>query len=408
MGFTYTVADLKSDLTSVLHGTSLNKVQDVDGMIERAASTLLLDVDPQETKRITQITSPIFNQVYDYALPVDLKGTKFLDIRPQANRTLLDLYLQTYGQAFDISKTYTLQPQATIQFNSGLKTIRIDNNLLIEGLMLNSADTISGNGLWVASDGATNLTQNDLQFTDGVASSISFDTLAGHTTAVLTNSTMTPLDMTNGYLQAHQFLYTFLNPASKFTSVQLRFGSSASDYYRETFTMTQSGTSFANGWNLLSGDWATATVVGSPDITKISYLQVIWTYNSTVITDVCLNQIWSRLGIISEMAYYSKYLFQDTSTHAFQEGITADTNIINLDTESRNLLTLLAAYYMTQQVQGLDALFYDANFFLGEYNKALAMYKSQYKSEWQKPRSQYYTMQPNSNRFWSGGNRYNY
>lgn len=408
MAFSYTVGNLKTDLTAVLHGTTLNKVQSVNPLIQRAASTLLIELDPQETIRISQLTSPIFNQVYDYTLPVDLKGNGIIDIRPQANRTLLDRYLQEYNQAFDLQKAFTLQPNATIQWNSGSKSIRIDNNLLLSGIMLNSADTIVGNGTWVASGGATNLRQNNLQFTDGVASSICFDTLASSSPAILTNSTGQAQDLTDGYLQAHQFLYSFMNPASKFTSIELRFGSDASNYFKETFTQTQSGTSFANGWNLCDGDWANATVVGSPDITDIDYLQVRWVYDGTVITDVGLNQIWSRLGVISEIEYYSKYLFQNASTGAFQETITDDSNIINLDTETRNVLFFLVGKYAVQQIQGLDALFYDANDFAGNYQTTLTAYKSRYKSQLQKPRSTYYYLPARSNTDWAGGNRYNY
>lgn len=76
MSFSYTVTQLKSDLTSALHGTTLNKVQNVNGMIQRASADLLLEVDPMETKRIVPLFTPIFNKVYDYALPSDLKGNK--------------------------------------------------------------------------------------------------------------------------------------------------------------------------------------------------------------------------------------------------------------------------------------------------------------------------------------------
>jgi len=70
--------------------------------------------------------------------------------------------------------------------------------------------------------------------------------------------------------------------------------------------------------------------------------------------------------------------------------VTDDSNLINLDTESYNLLLNLVAYYSLQQQQGLDAQFYDGNFFLQEYTQALAAYKAMYKSEIQKPQSTYY------------------
>jgi hypothetical protein len=68
-----------------LHGTTLSQVENISGVFNRAARQLLLDIDPQETKRIEQLASPIFYQVYDYAPPADLKGQKIIDIFPQVN-----------------------------------------------------------------------------------------------------------------------------------------------------------------------------------------------------------------------------------------------------------------------------------------------------------------------------------
>ncbi len=389
-----------------MHGTTLNKVQSVNSLIQRAASTLLLELDPQETIRIATLSSPIFNQVYDYALPVDLKGTKIIDIRPQANRTLLDRYLQGYNQDFSINKGYVLQPNFTVQFSTGQKIIRIDNNLLISGILLNQADTVAGNGLWVASGNASDLEQNNLQFVAG-ASSLQFDISAGPGTAILTNSTMNSLDCSGQNNQGQIFFYTYLPVAANFSTIQIKWGTDASNYWTQILNTTNVGTAFENGWNLLQANWETATVVGSPDNTKVGYLQIIWSYTGGAQDGVGLNSIYSRLGVISEIEYYSKYLFQDSVTRAFLETITSDSNIINLDTETRMLIFFLTGKYAVQQVQGLDALFFDSNDFTGNYENALAKYRAQYKSQWQKPRSTYYNLPNPSNKNYMG-NRYNY
>lgn len=404
----YSVSNLKTDIQNSLHGTSLNKVQGINQLIQRAGNHLLLDVDPMETIRIVQMASPIFNSVYDYAVPTDLKGTKIIDIRPQANRTVLDRYIGGYNQDFDINKTYALQPNYTIQMNQGVKTVRIDNNLLVNGILLNQADTITGNGTWSASGGATNLRQDNLQFISGAQSSIEFDTLSGQSTATLTNTTMQAQDLTQHLNQSQIFFWTYLPTAANVTSVQIKWGSDASNYWTQTLTTNQQGNAFANGWNLLQANWATATKTGSPDVTKINTIIVIWTYNSTVMSGFRLNSIYSRLGTIMEMEYYSKYLYRDSITGAFQETITDDTNLINLDTETHNLLYLLSGVYVVQQIQGLDAMFFDSNFFEQKYQDARTMYKQTFKSQWSKPKSTYYSMPRPSNRKQIGGNRYNY
>lgn len=407
MASNYTVGQLKTDLENSLHGTTLNKVQGVNQMIQRAASTLLLDVDPLETIRLVTLATPIFNSVYDYALPNDLKGTKVIDIRPQANRTLLDRYVQGYNQDFDVAKSYTLQPNFTINYANGIKTIRIDNNLLPIGAVLNQANTISGDGLWTTGGNANNLTQDNLNFVVG-ASSLSFNISASGSTAFLVNSTNPPLNLSNQINQSNIFFYTYLPTGSDFTSIEIQWGSSSSNYWTQTMTGTQEGTVFQNGWNLIDAEWKTATQVGSPDVTNITYLKVIWNYNGTQQTAVRLNGIDSQLGAISQIEYYSKFIFRDSITGLFQEYITDDSNLINLDTETRNLLYLLSGFYMAQQVQGLDGMFFDSNWYQQNYQKALAEYRAQFKSQWQKPRSTYYGLPNPSNKQWFNGNRYNY
>lgn len=406
MSFTYTIQRLKGDLTAALHGTTLNRVQNVNGMIERAASDLLLELDPQETKRTAELASPIYNKVYDYYLPVDLKGTKIIDIRPQANRTLMDRYVQQYSQDFSIGKDYVMNPNFAIKYNSGYKTIRISNNLLIEGICLDNASTITGNGTWILSGDSSNLREDPLNFIDGETSSLEFD--IDGTTASLTNTLNESMDCSGQDNQSQIFFFTYLPTASAFSTIQIKWGSDSSNYWTQILNSTNVGTSFQDGWNLLSADWKDASRVGTPDNSDIKYIQVTWTFSGAAQTGVRLNSVYSRLGVISEIEYYSKYIFQDSTTGAFQETITDDSNIINLDTESRNLLYLLSGIYMTQQVQGVDAMFFDSNHFDQRYAKDLALYKAQYKSEWQKPRSTYYGMPNSSNKRFYNGNRFSY
>jgi len=71
------------------------------------------------------------------------------------------------------------------------------------------------------------------------------------------------------------------------------------------------------------------------------------------------------------------------------ETVTADTNTINLDTESYNLLVNQCGILMAQQNQGSDATF-DVNFFRQAYLDGVRMYKSRYKSEILPPQQSYY------------------
>lgn len=475
----YNILRLKQDLTGVIHGTTLNKVVNLNGVINRAARQVLQDIDPQETKRILQFATPIFESVFTYYLSPDVKGNGIVDIRPQVNRFPGQVFNQDYSQQFSLSILSSLANQFNIQWNQGVRTILVNAPLLNTGVIVNYASSLTTNGTWAVGGDATALEVNPINFlagggallfdlvptgfgglktftittggtgysnatyptsggtgtggtvtvttTGGVVTGVSVTTVgSGYQIGdVLTvvgganNATLTITDLTyTGYLEtsnqqavdledfvnfATWFLYTFLpntSAANVFDSVELRFGSSATDYYKVSTTETQAATAFENGWNLLSYLWSSATQVGTVDSSAITYLRVTWTYDGTAQYGVMLNDVASRLGQIMEYVYYSKYMFRDAITGAFQETVTDDSNLINLDTDSYNILFNQVAYLVAQQLQGLDAEFFDANFFLQNYQQDVQRYKGLYKSEKQKPRQPYYGLpKPSYNAF---------
>lgn len=397
----YSVQTLKNDLTGVLHGTQLNQIQNLDGVIDRAARQLLLDVDPQETKRTVEFTTPIYNSVYDYAIAADVKGNKIIDIRPQVRRLPSDIWLQSYNQNFDIWKqnVFTSPDMFTMNFDTGVKTIKINAPFLNAPVIINSADSITNNGTWAASGTASSLAVDNTNYVQGAAS-LMFNATTG--TAILTNSTMSSVDLSEVENQSSIFVWVYAPTGSNLRAVELRWGSDSSNYYIFTVVKNQQGNSFNDGWNLCQFPWSSAVTVASPDSSAIDYVRVAMAFTASA-TAAHLNEINSTLGTVLEYEYYSKYLFRDATTGAFQETVTDDSNLINLDTESYNMLFNLVAFYATQQQQGADALRYDGNFFGSAYVQAIQRYKNMYKSETQKPVSTYYYMQNNRyNRFGSG------
>lgn len=398
----YSILNLKSDLQGVLHGTTINQITGINTLISRAARQLILDCDPMETKRISPISGTVFNEVWDYSVPVDLKGDKVIDLFPQVNRYPTDLWGQVYNQFFDRTKGLPWSVDMfTILFNSSLKSMRINAPFLLPPITLDTCDAI---GNWTASGGATGLTLDNVNYVS-TAGSLRFNLSAGQSSGTLSETLTSPIDLSAHLNQSTLFIYTYLPTPSAVSSVILKWGTDSSDYYQVTATTTQQLTAFQTGWNLLPFPWLGATVVGSPNPSQINYLSVTWNYNSTLQTAVRLDNINSNLGSILNIEYYSKYLFRDAITGSYQETVTDDSNLVNLDTDSYNLLMFLSAHYCMQQQQGLDALFYDGSFFQEKYNSALTRYMALYKSEIQTPQSVYYKM--NKGGYGLFGNRWN-
>jgi hypothetical protein len=395
----YSIQDLKNDLIGAIHNTTENQITNLNGVIDRAARQLLLDCDPQETKRTLEFVNPIFNSVFDYPIAPDVKGNALIDIRPQVRRIPRDIWTQAYNQEFDVAKEnlYASEDMFTLNFNSGLKTIRINAPFLNPPVIINQADNLTNNGAWVNSyaGSATNLRIDNTNFVAGTGA-LTFDYIGSGGPEIM-NSTMTPVDLSLVENQSRIFCWIYIpTNASNVLSLEIDFGSNPNDGWDSgVISTTNEGTAFQNGWNLIGFDWSSTTPFGTPNSSAINYFQIYFQLAvDAPITGLKVNGIDSILGTILEYEFYSKYLFRDAITGAFQEKVTDDSNLVNLDTESYNLLFNLTTFLAVQQQQGLDAMFYDGNFFGEAYQDSLAKYKARYKSELQKPQSAYYRMPP--------------
>lgn len=392
---TYSINDAETELQGMAHGTTLNSVVDLFGCFNRAARRVMEDVDPQETKIIAAMPSPIYNGVFDYPLFTDVKGNKVIDLYPQANRTLLDNYEQRYNKDFDLYKNISVKADFTPRYSNAIRTVRINASNLVNGIQVNDAAAPSDNGNWLTSGNASNPQQNSLFFSDGAASSLQItlnQTGVPASAGFVTNSSMVPVDLTQNYQNnAMNFFQVYIPNASAFTSLSFKLGSSANAYYHtDTITTNAMGFALQTGWNLISVPFASMSIQGVPNISAINYIQVGFVYNGTLQNQVLLNQFYSRIGVLFNMEYYSKYLFRDAMTGVFQEKVTDVSNVINLDTDGYNLFLFATGGEITQQVQGVDALFYDSTQFEQRYQASLSTYKAKYKSEIIKPQSNYY------------------
>lgn len=385
----YNITTLLNDITSVIHGTTANKIPNVYGIINRSARAVLLDVDPKETTRIVSL-GQVFNDTFDYALPADVKGDRIIDIRPQAGRTPSDIFVQDYSQTFDANKQTSFTNSIFTQWNTGIKTLRIEAPTLTSPTSLTDTGSTTN---WAVTTGASNLTLDSTNFVAG-SGALKFDLLAGSASGYIENQSLSPVDLTSHMNVSTLFLWIYLPTGTAVTSIDLRFGSSNVNYYNYTVTTTQQGLTFQNGWNLLAFPWVSATKTGTPVVSAMKYVRVTFNYNSTLQTGVKIDSLTSTLGYIFEIQYYSKFLFRDPSTNAFQESVVdiTDVNkIINLDTDSYNLLFNKTAFFVSQALQGADAE-YDSTVWDKEYQLALARYKALNPSEAMKKAESYYKM----------------
>lgn len=383
----YSITDLKTDLAGIVSATNLNAIPNLTYLINRTARKVVGDIDLAECKRIVPMTSPVYGQVYNYALPSDLNSNRIIDIRPASESISASNQFNNFSSLFtrdfmSIKQSGTMN----VEWNQGTKSLRLSASIG-NATVINGINSITSNGTWALGGTGTNLSVDNVNFLSGGAS-LKFDTTVG-TSAYLENSTMTAVDLSNMLNTGAQFLYVYL-PTTAITNVILRWGSSATDYYEQTATAQQDGTIFVQGWNLLQFNWNGATVVGSPVDTAINYSRITLNYPSNTLTGVRVNNLVSQLGEIFDLEYYSNAIFRDSITGAFKVKTTSDNDLLNLDVDSYNIFLNMLGDYANQSIGGETAQ-YGSSYYKNEYALDKRRYLQKWPSEAIFPRTAYWT-----------------
>ena len=387
-----TIAQVKTKITSRLHGTTLNKISDFYTICQDAAELMLSRIDPTETTRSASLTNPVYDEVYDYALPTDFKSPA--DLVRQANGDNINnsTLQRTFAREFVNRKKNN---QFAILWRDAVQFLRF-SSVINPPLVIDRADSLTENGAWAVGGNASNLTLDTINFIAG-----------------------------SGSLKAD------VSSAGALVNVIIRIGNDSSNYFHRTVTAGHFE-AFKQGWNLLRFDISGMTEVGSVDMSAIDYVRVTVTYNTnqtayyektltnavdmsdnydtdgaiflytffdsiTSLTLLRLDNIVAGLGTLFDITYYSNYLFR-TSGGTWIDKPTVDSDIVNLSPVSYKIFEAEISRIITQQVEGAMGIFdytYWNNMLEGEdgtgENTGLyADYLSQFPSERLEGSTEYY------------------
>jgi len=373
----YTVAEAKDDLKGMLHGTNLNDITGIDDLLERAGRKVLAELDPAETRRISNLADAIHNNIYQYVVPTDLKGNKIIDIRPQANRNPSDSMRQFVGKEFGKYKDL-IGEMMSVRHDDGTKFLKMSRKEGPYPALLNGFNSLTDNGTVAVVATAANLAVNTKFSLEG-GKSVEFDIVASGDGIQVTG--MTAVDLSTHDEESDHFVSFYAEDVSNITSVTPVWGNDlTANYWTGVAQTTQSnGDAFRNGWNTVKVPWSTATETGTVDPAAIDSLKLTFVTTGAV-SKVRVDQWQSSVGEIMEIEYYSRFMFR-SSAGVWSEDISDDSDIVNLETDAYNIFLYEAAIMGAQQVMGADGAS-DINFFKGELHgtgNQLGLYK-RYKS----------------------------
>lgn len=378
-----------SELKAAVNGRLHNKI----ALLADARQTLnngvrdCLSVDLRSTKRKASLSPNLFNEIYQYTCPTDLKANKIISLTPQTMvRDLHQEWELTSEDEFDRRKDTDTNLLAFSDRDFTRKLL-VSYNADDNGFVVSTLDALTGGGSWALFGDGTNLTVDNDQYVKGSAS-INWDiSAAGGTTAGIQASDIPTFDLTDYASAGSVFVWAWITSATNLTNFIIRLGSDSSNYYSMTATTTNEGLAFAAGWNLLRFDFSGKTPTGTPDDDACDYAAIYMTKTAGKIseTDYRFDHIIVKSGQIFDLIYYSKYLWQNSSG-TYLEDSTADTDLLNADTEEYNLIIEKCTEWAAREIRESE----DAIFASQRFDKLVKEYRRNYRSERIAPQNTYY------------------
>jgi hypothetical protein len=375
----FTVAQIDEHLIGMGHSGTLNKIRNKEAMYERAASIFTTRVKTLEMMRLAALSSVVHDDYYDYALPSDFGS--LLDVTPQDDRQKWDaLYRLPAGQ-FDLRKAIG-DRTISIEGREGTKMARI-NWRSRKGKLLNAMDDYDGNGTWIAVGGTTGIETDTITKFTG-AGSVRFDLAA--TGNGISNIGMDVVDMTDEDEVADIFVPLYIPTAAALaaiTSVTAIWGNDITTaFWTSTAVTTQAdGSALRVGWNILKFSWATATETGTVAPATIDSMKFTFVTTGAV-ANLRLDNIVFTIGRAFDIKYYTKFLFKNATTGAYQSkpttGSTDDYVLVDNDTLPMFLFELLSV--MAHQVEGSDSAF-DMEYAAAQLKDLYPHYKGQFPNQ---------------------------
>lgn len=205
--------------------------------------------------------------------------------------------------------------------------------------LFNGCDSLTENGDWVISGDGSSLAVDEEIYVQGTASLRFTITGSGGTTTLTCTSMDTPFDMTD-FLTEGRFVLDLGCPSTNttaITSVRVRLGSDASNYYQMTATTRHRGDTILTSFGKISFETASKTTTGTPTDTAIDYVQVLITHGTTGIDGTYrLDDMFFTKGVFYRIPYYSRNNIK-SAAGVYKRAITADDDTLLCPSEMNGL-----------------------------------------------------------------------
>lgn len=359
----YARSNLFTDVSAIV--TSSVAASDFNAMANKAIRDMFAEIDIRSSIRKTALSPNLFDDIFEYTAPTDLKGDKLIDIKPQIKRGRFDEWIlrdptefdrkkedhrtDMYGDPIELNNSQWLGDNiCAVDTYDFVRKVLVSRPIDDKQIVISEFDSV---GSWVALGDAESIEANADDYVKGNMS-VKYDiSSAGGTTAGLQNSSLTSTDISDYIGTGSAFIWAYITSATNITNFILRIGSSASAYYSMTATSDNAGNAFRAGWNLIRFSFSGKSTTGSPDATACDYAAIYMTKAEAKTDEQGYRFDWLvlKLGDHYDLQYYSKYGWQ-TAAGVFIENATQDTDKLNVDTDEYDMAVVKTAEYCERYI----------------------------------------------------------
>ena len=356
----YTRTNLQDRLNSMIGGKN-GQLLSLENLFNSAVRYVLTDMDLRGTKRNAVLAPNLFNDIYDYTLPTDTK--KIIDILPQTERGEMTEWDLVSEEEFDRKKN-RLDNLVAISDDDMVRRLKISRRVSDRAVILGRLESPTGDGdTWSAFGGVvdTDIKKDGDNYVKGIASlRFSGDGSNGDTNAGIQNKGLDAEDLSEYLATGSIFVRGRLTTGdTNIKQLNVRIGSDTSNYYQISDSTTNENTAFETGWNLVRLDLSGKSTTGTPVDTAIDYVAAFWSKDSDAHssdTDYAFDHIEIKKGIIHYLLYYTRYVWQTTTTAVYKENSTAATDTLSLYNDEVELVLAKAYELASIELKDKDGI----------------------------------------------------
>ena len=322
----------------------------------------------------------IFNSVREYQLPTGFVGMMNLE-RPYE----LDQQNFYHGTQANFIR-WTQENWSAIKFDKETEILML-NYLQGDKMVVQPLSDLTSNGTFVVAGDGSALAIDKQYYTAGEGSMRM--TVTGSTGQLtLTGTGITAFDLTDYITNGYTFLDVFNSSTTvPLTSIQIRIGSDASNYYQTAAVTTRyNGQTLQGSFGQVGFDFTQKTTTGSPTLTALTYIQIIINFPTTFNGTLRVDNLFVANPIYFTLPYYSLYNVK-TSANAYQEKVTATSDTLMCPVEFNEAFTYKICA-MGALLKLSDATM--ANYFENKASEKEADLRAKYPNQEKRTQTTYY------------------